>query len=404
MQPRTDLAMEAKALYERSAQEQTQLSGVAAREQERHGVRMTVVKITSAEGEQALGKPRGTYITAELEALSRREPGSFSNAVRTVSRALRELLGPCRQALVVGLGNRDITPDAIGPEAVKNLIVTRHLQAGPDEALPGLMRVAACQPGVLGQTGIESLELVKCAMQTAQPDVVIVIDALAAAEPGRLFRTVQLSDSGIVPATKGRHAIYCLTVIGTIEGHSLAPDNQKSTKYEHVIPQLVDIEEDPAIEGLLVILNTVGGDVEAGLALAELISGVSKPSATLVLGGGHSIGIPLAVSARKSFIVPTATMTVHPVRHSGMVLGVPQTLRYFEQMQERIVSFVAGHSGISARRFTQLMHNTGELVMDMGTVLGGEQAVEEGLIDAIGNLGDALRYLYAEIDAGKTGY
>lgn len=201
MQPRTDLAMEAKALYERSAQEQTQLSGVAAREQERHGVRMTVVKITNAEGEQALGKPRGTYITAELEALSRREPGSFSNAVRTVSRALRELLGPCRQALVVGLGNRDITPDAIGPEAVKNLIVTRHLQAGTDEALPGLMRVAACQPGVLGQTGIESLELVKCAMQTAQPDVVIVIDALAAAEPGRLFRTVQLSDSGIVPGS-----------------------------------------------------------------------------------------------------------------------------------------------------------------------------------------------------------
>ena len=201
MQPRTDLAMEAKALYERSAQEQTKLSGVVAREQEKHGVRMTVVKITSAEGEQALGKPRGTYITAELEALSRREPGSFSTAVRTVGRALRELLGPCKQALVVGLGNRDITPDAIGPEAVKNLIVTRHLQEGPDEALPGLMRVAACQPGVLGQTGIESLELVKCAMQTAQPDVVIVIDALAAAEPGRLFRTVQLSDSGIVPGS-----------------------------------------------------------------------------------------------------------------------------------------------------------------------------------------------------------
>ena len=156
MQPRTDLAMEAKALYERSAQEQTKLSGVIAREQERHGVRMTVVKITSAEGEQAL---------------------------------------------VVGLGNRDITPDAIGPEAVKNLIVTHHLQAGQGEALPGLMRVAACQPGVLAQTGIESLELVKCAMQTAQPDVVIVIDALAAAEPGRLFRTVQLSDSGIVPGS-----------------------------------------------------------------------------------------------------------------------------------------------------------------------------------------------------------
>ena len=145
-----------------------------------------------------------------------------------------------------------------------------------------------------------------------------------------------ITDSGTVPATKGRHAIHCLTVIGTIEGHTLAPDAQKTTKYEHVIPQLVDIEEDPEIEGLLVILNTVGGDVEAGLALAELIAGVNKPSATLVLGGGHSIGIPLAVSARRSFIVPTATMTVHPVRHSGMVLGVPQTLRYFEQMQERM--------------------------------------------------------------------
>ena len=160
----------------------------------------------------------------------------------------------------------------------------------------------------------------------------------------------------------------------------------------------MDIEEDPEVEGLLVILNTVGGDVEAGLALAELIAGVSKPSATLVLGGGHSIGIPLAVAARHSFIVPTATMTVHPVRHSGMVLGVPQTLRYFEQMQERIVSFVAEHSKITARRFTQLMHNTGELVMDMGTVLDGRQAVEEGLIDELGGLRDALGYLYKEIE------
>ena len=145
-------------------------------------------------------------------------------------------------------------------------------------------------------------------------------------------------------------------------------------------------------------MNTVGGDVEAGLALAELIAGVSKPSATLVLGGGHSIGIPLAVAARHSFIVPTATMTVHPVRHSGMVLGVPQTLRYFEQMQERIVSFVTEHSKITARRFTQLMHNTGELVMDMGTVLDGRQAVEEGLIDELGGLRDALGYLYKEIE------
>ena len=181
------------------------------------------------------------------------------------------------------------------------------------------------------------------------------------------------------------------------------PSQNKTTRYEHIIPQLVAVEQSKEIEGLLVILNTVGGDVEAGLALAELIAGVSKPSATLVLGGGHSIGIPLAVSARRSFIVPTATMTVHPVRHSGMVLGVPQTLRYFEQMQERIVGFVAGHSAISAKRFVQLMHNTGELVMDMGTVLNGQQAVEEGLIDALGGLGDALHYLYEEIEAGERG-
>ena len=149
---------------------------------------------------------------------------------------------------------------------------------------------------------------------------------------------------------------------------------------------------------LLVFAAPARAGAKAGLALAELIAGVSKPSATLVLGGGHSIGIPLAVAARHSFIVPTATMTVHPVRHSGMVLGVPQTLRYFEQMQERIVSFVTEHSKITARRFTQLMHNTGELVMDMGTVLDGRQAVEEGLIDELGGLRDALGYLYKEIE------
>ena len=197
MLPRTDLAMEAKELFERSAGEQTRLSGVLARETDRRGVRMTLVRILDAEGEQALGKPRGTYITAELDALT----GSFAAAARTIGRALRELLGPCRQALVVGLGNREITPDAIGPEAVRNLIVTRHLGSELPEALTGLTSVAACQPGVLGQTGIESLALVKSAMQTAQPDVVIVIDALAAAEPGRLFRTVQLTDTGIVPGS-----------------------------------------------------------------------------------------------------------------------------------------------------------------------------------------------------------
>ena len=207
-----------------------------------------------------------------------------------------------------------------------------------------------------------------------------------------------IKEDGIVPATKGRHAIHCLTVIGTIEGHSIAPDAQKTTKYEHVIPQLVDIEEDPEVEGLLVILNTVGGDVEAGLALAELIAGVSKPSATLVLGGGHSIGIPLAVSARRSFIVPTATMTVHPVRHSGMILGVPQTMRWFEQMQERITGFVAAHSGISEKRYTELMLRTGELVMDVGTMLDGRRAVREKLIDELGGISDALAWLYREIE------
>lgn len=210
-----------------------------------------------------------------------------------------------------------------------------------------------------------------------------------------------ITEDGIVPATKGRHAIHCLTVIGTIEGHTLSPDAQKTTKYEHVIPQLVDIEEDPEIEGLLVILNTVGGDVEAGLALAELIASISKPSATVVLGGGHSIGIPLAVSARRSFIVPTATMTVHPVRHSGMILGVPQTMRWFEQMQERITGFVAGHSGITAARYSELMLRTGELVMDVGTMLDGKKAVKEKLIDQLGGISDALEWLYREIERAE---
>lgn len=206
-------------------------------------------------------------------------------------------------------------------------------------------------------------------------------------------------ETGSVLRTKGAHAIHCLTVIGQIEGHSLAPQDQKTTRYEHVIPQLVSIEEDPNIEGLLVILNTVGGDVEAGLALAELISGLHKPTATLVLGGGHSIGIPLAVAAKRSFIVPTATMTVHPVRHAGLVLGVPQTMRYFEQMQQRITGFVTRHSRISAERFTELMMHTGELVMDVGSVLDGESAVREGLIDELGGLSDAMQFLYRRIEA-----
>ena len=213
-------------------------------------------------------------------------------------------------------------------------------------------------------------------------------------------RSEAIYHSGSVTTEGGRHKIHCLTIIGQIEGHYILPPQNKTTKYEHVIPQLVAIEEDQSIRGLLVILNTVGGDVEAGLALAELIAGVSKPSATLVLGGGHSIGIPLAVAARHSFIVPTATMTVHPVRHSGMVLGVPQTLRYFEQMQERITGFVASHSGISEKRYTELMMRTGELVMDVGTVLDGRKAVREKLIDQLGGISDALEWLYQEIEKG----
>ena len=211
----------------------------------------------------------------------------------------------------------------------------------------------------------------------------------------------QIEGLGSIWRTRGKHAIHCLTVVGQVEGHVEAPQGQKTTKYEHVIPQLVAVQEDPGIEGLLVLLNTVGGDVEAGLALAELIASISKPSAAVVLGGGHSIGIPLAVSARRSFIVPTATMTIHPVRHSGMILGVPQTMRWFEQMQERITGFVAAHSGMTEKRYTELMLRTGELVMDVGTVLDGRKAVREKLIDQLGGLSDALEWLYQEIEKGS---
>ena len=210
----------------------------------------------------------------------------------------------------------------------------------------------------------------------------------------------QIEDLVSIWRTRGKHAIHCLTVVGQVEGHVEAPQGQKTTKYEHVIPQLVAVQEDPGIEGLLVLLNTVGGDVEAGLALAELIASISKPSAAVVLGGGHSIGIPLAVSARRSFIVPTATMTIHPVRHSGMILGVPQTMRWFEQMQERITGFVAAHSGMTEKRYTELMLRTGELVMDVGTVLDGRKAVREKLIDQLGGISDALEWLYQEIEKG----
>lgn len=211
----------------------------------------------------------------------------------------------------------------------------------------------------------------------------------------------RITDSGSVITGDGRHVIHCLTIIGQIEGHTILPSQNKTTKYEHVIPQLVAIEEARDIDGLLLILNTVGGDVEAGLALAELIAGMKKPSVSIVLGGGHSIGVPLAVAAKHSFIVPSATMTLHPVRMNGLTLGVPQTLDYFQRMQKRISKFVTEHSRISEERLLELSTNTEELVLDIGSVLEGADAVKEGLIDSLGSLSDAVDCLYEMIDDGK---
>ncbi len=211
----------------------------------------------------------------------------------------------------------------------------------------------------------------------------------------------QIKNTGSVTSAGGRHCIHCLSIIGEIEGHQVLPPQNKSTKYEHIMPQLVAVEQSDEIEGLLLLLNTVGGDVEAGLALAELVAGMKTPTVSLVLGGGHSIGVPLAVSARHSFIVPTATMTIHPVRMSGLVLGVPQTLEYFNRMQDRIISFVTANSDISAERFLSLSRNTDQLVTDIGTVLDGGQAVEEGLINEIGSLSDAVECLYRMIEQDK---
>ncbi len=205
-------------------------------------------------------------------------------------------------------------------------------------------------------------------------------------------------ESGSVTSEGGKYVIHCLTVVGQIEGHYTLPPQNKTTKYEHVIPQLVAIEQDSHIKGLLIILNTVGGDVEAGLAIAELISGMKKPTVSLVLGGGHSIGVPLACSAKLSFIAPSATMTIHPVRMNGLVLGVPQSLSYIDKMQDRIIHFVTHNSNISEKQFRKFMTNTGELVTDVGSVVSGETAVECGLIDRLGSLGDTIEALYELIE------
>ena len=188
--------------------------------------------------------------------------------------------------------------------------------------------------------------------------------------------------------------IHCLTIVGQVEGHQVLPEDTKTTKYEHIMPLLAAVEESEEIKGLLILLNTVGGDVEAGLGIAELIAGMKKPTVSLVLGGGHSIGVPLAVAASKSFIAPSAAMTIHPVRLNGVVIGVPQTYNYFSRIQERIVSFVTSHSNVSREKYTELMMQTDELANDVGSVIYGEEAVACGLIDSIGTLSDALDYLH----------
>ena len=215
----------------------------------------------------------------------------------------------------------------------------------------------------------------------------------------RQDRQQQVVDMGSATIRTEQGTIHTLTIVGQIEGHQVLPPSSKSTKYEHVIPLLAAVEESEEIDGLLILLNTVGGDIEAGLAISELIAGMKKPTVSLVLGGGHSIGVPLAVAAKRSFIAPTATMTLHPVRMNGLVLGVPQAFSYFERMQERITGFVSGNSHMPPERFTQLCLNNDELVMDMGTVLDGRRAVGEGLIDQLGGLSEAMRWLYREIES-----
>ena len=203
--------------------------------------------------------------------------------------------------------------------------------------------------------------------------------------------------------TKGKNGnIYTLTIIGQVEGHQVLPETCKTTKYEHVLPLLAGIEESDDIDGLLLLLNTVGGDIEAGLAIAEMIAGMKKPTVSLVLGGGHSIGIPLAVCTKKSFITPTASMTVHPVRMTGLVVGAPQTFRYFQRIQEQITEFVANNSRIEKARFEQFMMATGEMATDVGTILYGKEAVASGLIDKLGGLNDALSALHRMIEKQKS--
>ena len=211
----------------------------------------------------------------------------------------------------------------------------------------------------------------------------------------------QLVELGAEVSKNENGNIYTLTIIGQVEGHQVLPENVKTTKYEHILPLLAGIEESDEFDGLLLLLNTVGGDIEAGLAIAEMISGMKKPTVSLVLGGGHSIGIPLAVCTKKSFITPTASMTVHPVRMTGLVVGAPQTFRYFHRIQEQIADFVTANSGISREQFESYMMATGEMATDVGTILYGKEAVASGLIDQLGGLSDALAELHEMIQNRK---
>lgn len=207
--------------------------------------------------------------------------------------------------------------------------------------------------------------------------------------------------SGSVVAGDSGNVIHTMTVIGQIEGHYALGEGQKATKYEHLIPLIVSVEQSSEVDGLLLVLNTMGGDVEAGLALAELVAGMKKPTVSLVLGGGHSIGVPLAVCTKKSFIVPSATMTIHPVRMSGLVIGVPQTYYYFERMQDRIIKFITDHSSVSEDKFREMLLRTDQIATDTGTLIDGREAVECGLIDEVGSLSDALAELHRQIDESK---
>lgn len=212
-----------------------------------------------------------------------------------------------------------------------------------------------------------------------------------------------IKNMGSVMTDGSRGRIYCMSIIGQVEGHSNLPSDVKTTKYEHVIPKLAEIEQDGSVDGLLLILNTVGGDVEAGLAIAELIASMKTPTVSIVLGGGHSIGVPLAVSAKRSFIVPSATMTIHPIRTSGTVIGVYQMFDYLNKVQERVIGFVTKHAKITADRLRGIMLETDEIANDIGTILFGEEAVRCGLIDGVGGLSEALDALYKMIDGKKRG-